>query len=80
MEYVRGMVMMVTKAGIASDMSSRGSSRTELNIMSPTMMRTGDVAAAGMARNKGEKNNAMTKHMAMTNAANAYIICEHDCE
>ena len=60
--------MMVMNAGIASDMSSVGSSLTELNIMSPTIMRTGVVAADGMARKRGEKNNATAKQTAITKA------------
>ena len=46
-EYARGINMIVIKPGIASLISSKLSSVTDLNIIRPRMMRIGAVAAAG---------------------------------
>ena len=59
------MVTMVMKAGMASERSSRCSSVTPLNIIVPTIIRTGAVAAAGTARKNGEKNSAAMKQTAI---------------
>lgn len=65
--------MIVMYAGIASEKSSKGMSLIELAIIRPTMIRTGAVAALGIARNSGEKNRAMAKNIAMVNAVSPLL-------
>lgn len=67
-EYVSGIIIIVIKQGMASERSFRGRSLTPMNIIMPTIIRTGAVAAAGIARNIGEKNKAAVKHKAMLRA------------
>ena len=67
-EYARGIVMMVMKAGMASDMSSMFSFLTSLNIIVPRTIRGAAVAASGIARNAGEKNMAMANPTAIVKA------------
>lgn len=64
-EYVSGIVTIVRKAGIDSDMSSRLISFIPLNMLKPTMISIGAVAAAGIDKNSGERNRANMKHMAI---------------
>ena len=70
MLYVRGIMMMVMNAGIDSAKLSRSISLIGDSMNRPTITRTGVVAAAGIERNIGAKNSAMTKHMAVAKAVN----------
>ena len=68
MEYVSGIIMMHTKAGIDSEKSPKGIFLIGSSISRPTMTSAGAVAAAGMERNRGEKNSAITKQQATAKA------------
>lgn len=72
-EYARGINMIVIKPGIASLISSRSSSVTDLNIIRPRMMRIGAVAAAGIARNIGDNIKATPKHRAVARAVSPVL-------
>ena len=72
-EYARGINMIVIKPGIASLISSRSSSVTDLNIIRPRMMRTGAVAAAGIAKNIGDNIKATPKHRAVERAVSPVL-------
>ena len=67
-EYAIGIIMMQIKAGIDSEKSLKSIFRIGSSIIKPTIISTGAVAAAGIERNKGEKNKATTKQQAMTKA------------
>ena len=67
-EYVRGIMIMHTNAGIDSEKSSNGIFLTGSIISNPTMIKAGAVAADGIERNSGEKNSATAKQHATTNA------------
>jgi len=62
------MSRMVRNAGIASRLFVSLMWRTTPNRKKPATTITGDVAAAGMARNTGAKNKLSAKHKAVTNA------------
>ena len=55
----------VMKQGMLSAKSSNFNSFTLENIIKPTMINVGLVAAEGMARNNGAKNREMMKNMAI---------------
>ena len=67
-EYVKGIVIRQMKAGIDSEKSSNGIFFTASNISRPTIIKAGAVAAAGIDKNNGEKNNATAKHPATLRA------------
>ena len=67
-EYVKGIVMKHTNAGIDSEKSSNGIALIDSTIRRPTMMRAGAVAADGIERKSGEKKRATTKQQPTTNA------------
>ena len=67
-EYVSGIIMRQTNAGIDSEKSSNGMRVTGSSIKRPTMIRAGAVAAAGIERKRGEKNSEIAKQMPTTNA------------
>ena len=67
-EYVKGIIIIHTKAGIDSEKSSHEILIIGSTIKSPTIISAGAVAADGIERNSGEKNNATTKHIATENA------------
>ena len=54
-------MITVTKAGRASEMSSKSTSLIELSMSTPTKTRAPVVAADGMSRKRGAKNRAMAK-------------------
>ena len=60
--------MIHTNAGIDSEKSSHGILTTGSIINNPTIISAGAVAADGIERKSGEKNNATTKHIATENA------------
>ena len=68
MLYARGIMTIVMNAGIDSAKSSRSISLIGDSMNRPTMTSTGVVAAAGIERNTGAKNNAITKHIAVAKA------------
>ena len=72
-EYARGINMIVIKPGIASLISSRASSVTDLNIIRPRMMRIGAVAAPGIARNIGDNIKATPKHRTVARAVSPVL-------
>jgi hypothetical protein len=57
-EYVKGIITIVKKAGIDSVKSSKLIFFTGVIIIAPTKIRAGAVAAPGIIRNIGERNNA----------------------
>ena len=57
---------MQTKAGNDSEKSLNGIFVMGSSISRPTIISAGAVAAAGIERNKGEKDNDTTKHKATT--------------
>ena len=69
-EYVSGIMIIHTNAGIDSEKSSKGMFFACSIISNPTMIKAGAVAADGIERNSGEKNNAMTKQTPTTRAVN----------
>ena len=72
-EYARGINIIVIKPGMASLISSKSSSVTDLNIIRPRMMRIGAVAAAGIARNIGDNIKATPKHRAVARAVSPVL-------
>ena len=60
--------MIHINAGIDSEKSLNGILVIGSSIKRPTITRAGAVAAAGIERNKGEKNNDIAKHTATTTA------------
>ena len=68
MEYVNGIMIMQTNAGMDSEKSSKGMFFTCSAISNPTIIRAGAVAADGIERNSGEKNNATIKQPPTTSA------------
>ena len=68
MEYVIGIMIMQMKAGMPSVISLNVMLLIGSSISSPTMISTGAVAAAGIDRKSGEKNNVTTKQHAIVNA------------
>ena len=67
-EYVSGIVIKQTKAGIDSEKSSNGMFLIGSSISRPTMRSAGAVAAEGIERKSGEKNSATTKQPPTTKA------------
>ena len=67
-EYVSGIIIMHTNAGMDSEKSSNGMFLIGSSIRSPTITRAGAVAAAGIERNSGEKNRAIAKQHATVKA------------
>lgn len=68
MLYANGMAMMQIKAGMVSEKSEKSSCLIGSNIYKPTNISAGAVAAPGIAKKMGEKNNAAAKQMAVTKA------------
>ena len=68
MEYVSGIIIIHTNDGIDSEKSPKGIFTIGSIIISPTIISAGAVAADGIERNSGEKNNATAKHNAITKA------------
>ena len=67
-EYVSGIMMRHTNAGIDSEKSSNGIFVTGSIMRRPTMMSAGAVAAAGIERKSGEKKRAIAKQPATERA------------
>lgn len=61
-------MMMHMNAGSDSVKSLNGILTIGSSIISPTMMSTGAMAAAGIDRNRGEKKRAIAKQHAIVNA------------
>ena len=61
-------MIIQTKAGIPSEKSLNSIFLIGSSIIKPTIMSTGAVAAAGIDKNNGEKNNAIAKQHATTKA------------
>ena len=60
----------VMKQGSPSSYELKSMYTTRINIIKPTIISAGLVAADGMAKKSGEKNKETTKSMAMENAVN----------
>ena len=67
-EYVSGIIIIHTNAGIDSEKSSKLTFFICSAISNPTMIKAGAVAADGIERNSGEKNIAITKQHPTTRA------------
>lgn len=67
-EYVKGIMIKVKNAGIASVKSLKSISFTGVIIITPTNTKAGAVAAPGTIKNSGERNNAMMNSTAVVNA------------
>ena len=68
--YVKGINTIVRKAGRPSLISLKLIFATDDIINNPTMIRAGEVAAAGTIRNNGAKNRAKTNIIAVLTAVN----------
>lgn len=68
MLYVKGIIIIVRKAGIASVKSSKFTSLIGDIMNNPTITRTGAVAALGIIRNRGDRKRATKKRMAVVKA------------
>ncbi|KAK8571446.1 hypothetical protein V6N13_047134 [Hibiscus sabdariffa] len=73
MEYVNGIRIIVTNAGIACLMSSHSTSTTDLIISTPTSISGGPTAQAGIDANNGVKKNARKKYPATVKAVNPVL-------
>ena len=69
-EYVSGIIIIHTNAGIDSEKSSKSILLICSTIINPTMINAGAVAADGIERNSGEKNIAITKQHPTVRAVN----------
>lgn len=73
MEYVNGIKIIVTNAGMACLMSSHSTSTADLIINTPTSINGGPTAHAGIDANNGVKKNAKRKYPATVRQLGQFV-------
>ena len=70
---VKGIIVIVKKAGTACDKSVKSIFKTPSNIITPTIIKAGAVAKDGMAKKIGDKKSAAKKQIAVVIAVSPVL-------